>query len=70
MEDTYAVPVFFVEGVSFVDPPSADSADREAFHQFFPISDIYSKPQEFNKAALRLVLGNKCVQMRCVARPC
>ena len=28
---------------------------REFFHQFWKIEDIYAKPDEFNKAALRLV---------------
>ncbi|KAG1662271.1 hypothetical protein FOA52_002160 [Chlamydomonas sp. UWO 241] len=67
LEDVKAVPVYFVEGLSFVDPPSSIyEGRREPFLQYLPLSTVYEKPEEFDKDSLRLVLGNKCIQMRCV----
>ncbi|GAX80614.1 hypothetical protein CEUSTIGMA_g8049.t1 [Chlamydomonas eustigma] len=68
LEDIHQVPIYFVEGIAFTDAPSqVYEGGKEPFYQYFTLSDIYNKQEEFDKAALRLVLGNKCIQMRCVA---
>jgi hypothetical protein len=41
--------------------------DKDPFYQFVPISEVYGRPEEYDKAFLRQVLGNKCIQMRAVA---
>ncbi len=68
LEDIHQVPIYFVEGIAFSDAPSQIyEGGKEPFYQFFTLNDIYNKQDEFDKACLRLVLGNKCIQMRCVA---
>ncbi|MEW5318575.1 MAG: hypothetical protein WDW38_009788 [Sanguina aurantia] len=60
-EELATTPVYFVEGVAIMDPPSFDThqGTRTPLYMFYSAQDLQERSEEFEKAAMRLVLGNK-----------
>eukprot|EP00983_Pelagomonas_calceolata_P099266 1158439-Pelagomonas_calceolata.AAC.5 len=57
VEEVGAVPLYFVDGIAIMDPPSQIyEGSKQPFYQFFHMDDILERPEDFEKLAVRQVL--------------
>ncbi|KAF5834756.1 hypothetical protein DUNSADRAFT_8444 [Dunaliella salina] len=67
VEEVGAVPLYFVDGIAIMDPPcQVYEGSKQPFYQFFHMDDILERQEDFEKLAIRQVLGHKVVKMSCV----